>query len=64
MTQTTICYGKGEIVPHRKGGWAVPGGGRTLSRAKALELAVEIDKLCGGKADDYRALSIMDEVHG
>lgn len=65
MTQeSTIVYGAGEIIPHIKGGWAIPGGGRTMSKVKALALAMEIDRLCGGETDDSYGVSITDDACG
>lgn len=45
-----IKRGDIEIVGHIKGGWALPGGGRTERRFIAESIAEELDKLVSKNA--------------
>lgn len=49
----SIKRGDVEIVGHIKGGWALPGGGRTERRFVAESIAEELNKLVSKKASNH-----------
>lgn len=43
--QRLVRVGEGAVPPHEKGGWALPGGGRTTDRLVAYHVAQALDHL-------------------
>lgn len=48
-----IKRGNITLIGHVKGGWALPGGGRTERRFIAESIAEELDKLVSKKASNH-----------
>ena len=48
-----IKRGNITLIGHIKGGWALPGGGRTERRFIAESIAEELDKLVSKKASNH-----------
>lgn len=51
MRQKDVRFGRATVVVDERGGWALPGGGRTDQRVEAMAAAAEIDRMlsCGAE---------------
>ncbi len=51
MRQKDVRFGRATVVVDERGGWALPGGGRTDQRVEAMAAAAEIDRMLARGAE-------------
>lgn len=51
MRQSNVRVGRATVVVDERGGWALPGGGRTDRRLEAMAAAAEIDRMLSRAAE-------------